>query len=277
MKHLILMALTILMAAGIGVAQTKDEAQIAAMMDNLNKAYVARQIAPFEAAFAEDFTGVYPDGLTRTRAEILKEMKDEIAKPTGKSISETWDNMKVRVNGNAASVMARWTSVSQSLEPGAEPHTDHGGYVAYLEKRDGKWLLVSEAMSEAQHDRKLMEQQVLAAGSAYDAIMKSRDKAAYERMLHKDYLYTTDEGKLISRADDIARFSSGDITINTVEVTDKKVRIAGNTSAVETGQYHVTGTFKGKAFEETGRYTTTWVWRDLRWQILADHNSIVKK
>ena len=226
---------------------------------------------------ADDFVGTYPDGTISTRDEVIKEMKEAVANPKSKTISETFDNAKIRVNGNAAIYTARWTSVGQSLEPGAELHTDKGSYVAYLEKRNGRWLIVNEIMIESPHDRKLMEQQIAATSAAYDLIMKNRDKVGYERMLHEDYMYTTDEGKLISRADDIARFSSGDVTVNTVDVTDKKVRITSNTTAVETGQYHITGTYKGKAFEETGRYTTSWVWRDMCWQIIADHSSLVKK
>ena len=49
-----------------------------------------------------------------------------------------------------------------------------------------------------------------------------------------------------------------------------------NSSAVETGAYKAAGTYKGKAFDETGRYTTTWIWKNLRWQIIADHSSVVR-
>ena len=45
MKKLILLTLTIAMAAGVSFAQSKDEAEITAMMDGLTKAYLAKQIA----------------------------------------------------------------------------------------------------------------------------------------------------------------------------------------------------------------------------------------
>ena len=204
-------------------------------------------------------------------------MRDEIAKPTVRNVSEVSDNVKIRVLGNAAYVTADWMSVSQGFGDDTAPHTDKGQYTGIYEKIGGKWMLVREAFTEAQHDRKTMEAEVLRASNAFDVIMKTRDKAAYERMLAADYTYTTEDGKLISRADDIAHFASGDTVISTVETSDKKVRITGNSSAVETGIYHVTGTHNGKPFDETGRYTTTWIWKGLRWQVVADHNSIVKK
>lgn len=75
----------------------------------------------------------------------------------------------------------------------------------------------------------------------------------------------------------LAFAASADTVIKTNETSDKNLGIAGNSAAVETGMYHVTGTNKGKPFDETARYTTTWVWRELRWQVIADHVSIVKK
>lgn len=56
------------------------------------------------------------------------------------------------------------------------------------------------------------------------------------------------------------------------------VSIQAQTSgaAIETGTYKTKGTNKGKAFDESGRYTTTWVWRGGRGQIAADHTSVIK-
>jgi hypothetical protein len=66
------------------------------------------------------------------------------------------------------------------------------------------------------------------------------------------------------------------MVIESTELSDQKVRVIGNGAAVETGKYRTKGTNKGKAFDETGRYTTTWVWRGGRWQIVADHTSVIK-
>jgi len=276
MKKSIIAIFAIALFAAVTAAQTSDEQQIMSIHKGLEQAYVKGDTAPFESVLADEYM-LYADGKAYTRTETLDDLKKEIAKPTYKQISEESDGIKIKVAGETAYVTSGWTSVTRGLADGSEPHTDKGRYVGIYEKRNGKWMLMNETFTEAQHDRKLMEQQVLAASAAYDTLMKSRDKAAYERLLHADYTYTSEDGKLVSRADDIAYYTSGDMVINTVETTDKKVRITGNSSAVETGVFHATGAKKGKPFEETGRYTTTWVWRDLRWQIIADHNSLVKK
>jgi ketosteroid isomerase-like protein len=277
MKKLTITIIALALFSVSAMAQDKDEQEIMKIHQGLEQAYVKRDIAPFEAALSAQYTFSGPNGKAQSRDELFKEMRDEIAKPSFKTISEQSDNIKIRVMGDTAFVTSGWTSVAQGLAEGAEPHTDKGQYTGIYEKMDGKWMLVREVFTEAQHDRKAMEAEVLKASNAYDAIMKSRDKAAYERMLAPDYTYTNDDGKLISRADDIAHFGSVDTVIGTVEASDKKVRVIGNNAAVETGIYRLAGTNKGKPFDETSRYTTTWVWKDMRWQISADHTSAVKK
>ena len=275
MRTLTITIIAIAAFALTAAGQSQDEQQIMKIHLGLEQAFIKGDPAPFESAMAPSYTFSGPSGKTQTRDEMFKEMRDEMAKPTSKNISETSDNIKIRVLGNAAYVTSGWTSVSQGLGDGTEPHTDKGQYTGVYEKIDGKWMLVRETFTEAQHDRKLQEAEVLKASDAFDTIMRNRDKAGYERILHADYTYTSEDGKLVSRAEDIAHF--GDMVLNTMETSDKKVRIIGNSAAVETGMYHATGSYKGKAFDETGRYTTTWIWKDLRWQVIADHNSLTKK
>ncbi len=277
MKKLIFALLTIAVSAGFSFGQSKDEQEIRSIHTGLEQAYVNGEIAPFEAVLADNYVVHGPDGKVQNRAQLLADMRKEIASPTFKTVSETSDDIKINVIGSAAYVTSGWTTVSKMLNPETEPHTDKGRYVGVYEKRNGKWMLVAETFTEQQHDRKLMEEQVLAASNAFDSVMKSRDLAAYEKLLHPDFIYTSQEGEVVTRTEEIAHFSSPDTVIKTVEASDKKVRIVGNSAAVETGIYRVTGTYKGKPFEEKGRYTTTWIWREQRWQMIADHNSLIKK
>jgi len=36
-----------------------------------------------------------------------------------------------------------------------------------------------------------------------------------------------------------------------------------------------TGTYNYKAFSETGRYTSTWIFKDGKWQMDTDHTSVI--
>jgi hypothetical protein len=146
-----------------------------------------------------------------------------------------------------------------------------------LEKRNGRWMVVAEHNSEAQHDRKLMEQQVLKMGQEYGRIIKNQDAAAIERILADEYIYTNERGKVKNKAEDIAGYKTP-AKFEIFDITDQKVRVIGNNAAVETGTVRFKGaSHDGKPFDGSERYTTTWVWRGGRWQVIADHTSEIKQ
>lgn len=277
MKTTIAAIFTIAVMVLTSLSQTKDEQEILRIHKALEKAYVARDVSLFEATMAPEYTMTNPYGKLITRAEIFEDARSELVKPTVKNISESSDDMKIKVYGDVAIVTGTWRSTVQPVDdPKSEPHTDKGRSTAVYEKRGGKWLLVSEHYSEASHDRKLMEKEILKASADLGQAMKTRDKATYEKMLHPDFTYTDEEGKFITRAEHLSQFPT-EMAVNSVVVSDQKVRILGNGSAVETGVYLAKGMNKGKPFEENGRFSTVWIWRDLRWQVMSDHVSMIKK
>ena len=177
-----------------------------------------------------------------------------------------------------ALVTGNWSYTSAATAiPDAEPHKDTGRYTGVWEKRGGKWLLIAEHFSEVPHDRKLMEQQVLKAGQEYTRLIKNQDSAAIEPLLADEYTYTDETGKVKNRAEDLANYKNRPVKFEIFEISDQKVRIIGNGAAVETGTVRYKGTDgTGKTFDGSDRYTTTWVWRGGRWQIVADHTSVIK-
>lgn len=277
MKRALSTLFIIAAAATAAFAQT-DEQQLMKIHAGLDEAYLKSDIAAFEQIMADDYVYSSPGGKMMTREENLADLRKEIAKPTFKVLTATSDGLKVRVSGNMAFVTGNWASTTTSAgEIKTDPHKDMGRYTGVYEKRNGKWMLVAEHFSEAPHDRKLMEQEVLKASNDYTQAMNRRDKAAFERILADDYMFTNEEGKTRTKAEDIAQMTNTDSVLESLTVSDRKVRILSNGSAVETGMFTAKGTHKGKAFDENGRYTTTWVWRGGRWQVAADHTSLVKQ
>lgn len=277
MKTTIATIFTIAILALTSLSQSKDEQEILRINKALEKAFVSRDIAAFDGAFASDYTMTTPYGKQITRAEAFEDLKSEVAKPTVRYLGESSDDLKVKIFGDVAVLTGGWRSITQPYNDAkVEPHTDQGRMTSIYEKRGGKWLLVSEHFSEASHDRKLMEKEILKASADITQAMKARDKSAYERMLHPDYVYTDENGKFYTRAEHLSQYPT-DLTVSSVEIADQKVKILGNGSALETGVYLIKGTSNGKPFEENGRYSTTWIWRDLHWQAISDHVSMLKK
>jgi ketosteroid isomerase-like protein len=115
-------------------------------------------------------------------------------------------------------------------------------------------------------------------GQEYGKMIQRGDAAEIEKILATEYLYTNEKGEIKNKAEDVAGYKDRKSKLASVETTDQKVRVIGNGAAIETGTFRVKGTDKdGKPFDETERYTTTWVWRGGRWQIAADHTSTVKR
>ncbi len=278
MKKLITITLlTIVSTFAVFAQNGKTEQEILKIHNSLDQAYLNKDTAAFERIMADDYIISGVSGKMQTRAEVLEEMRKEFANANYKVLSAKTDDVKVKVSGSMALVTGNWTSTTVSANGTAEPHTDTGRFTHIYEKRGGKWMLVAEHWSEAQHDRKLMEQQVLKLGREYGEMIKNQDAAAIEKILADEYLYTNERGKVKNKAEDLATYKTP-AKFEIFEVSDQKVRVLGNNSAVETGTVRFKGTDKdGKSFEGSERYTTTWVWRDGRWQIVADHTSEIKK
>ena len=138
-------------------------------------------------------------------------------------------------------------------------------------------MLVSEHYSEVPHDKKTMGAQVLKMGLAYNQMIVRGDASEIEKILTDDYLYTTSSGKIANKAETLAEIKSRKSKIKSIETTDQKARSVGNNAVVETASIRIKDTnADGKLFEETERYTTVWVWRNLRWQIVSDHTSTIQ-
>lgn len=275
MKHICLITVFFFALTISGLAQTAEQ-EILKIHQGLDQAFIKKDAAYFENILAADYVYSDPQGRTFDRAGNLEQLKKEWADTSYKVVSATTENPKVKILGNSALITADWTFTSQGTSPNALEHLDRGRYTGVYDKRDGKWMLVAEHFSEAPHDRKLMEQQVIKAGLEYAQIIKNQDVAGIERVLADEYMFTNESGKVKNKAEDIADYKKGETKFEVADVTEQKVRVIGNGAAVETGRFHIKGTNKGKAFDTTERYTTVWVWRGGRWQVVSDHVSTVQ-
>lgn len=279
MKKLFILALLTIVSTYSAFAQNnKDEQEVLKFNAEYEQAQINRDVAFFERALADNYTFSGPDGGTENKIQALEWLRKEKEKPTSKLISLKSEDVKAKVTGNTAILTGTWVGTTTPIaDDKAEPHTDKGRYTAVLEKRDGRWMVVAEHVSEAQHDRKLMEQQVLKMGKEYGEMIRRGDAAAIEKILADEFLYTDEKGKVLNKMEDLATYKDRKSKLELAETTDQKVRVIGNNAAIETGTFRVKGTDKdGKPFDDTERYTATWVWRGGRWQIASDHTSNIK-
>ncbi len=152
---------------------------------------------------------------------------------------------------------------------GGKPETFWTRSIHFLEKRNGKWQVVSNAG----HD---MDDYMTVSYLEQDwnnAFWK-KDRAWFDANFASDFSSIgSREGALTGKADEIASIMGDKSTYDLVETTDMNVSIEGNTARV-TGIFHLKGKDeKGAPFDTRIRYTDIWVKRDGRWMAWASQGT----
>src|SRR3989440_12981296 len=88
------------------------------------------------------------------------------------------------------------------------------------------------------------EQEIIKLEQAVTDAQFKKDRAALERLLADDYLYTHSNGSVLNKAQEIAESMSSDVQWTDSKFADLKVRIFGDV-AVLTGRQTIQGTAKG--------------------------------
>jgi hypothetical protein len=158
-----------------------------------------------------------------------------------------------------------------------------------VEKRNGRWVVIAEQDTEQMHDDKLMERQVTKAGRDYNELIRrlsngrtyaeleaSGEIAAFTRLLADEYICTCAAGDVSGKTQEIERYRSSRLNLESAELLEQTVMAIDNSAAVETGKVRYIGTDAGQPIDITRRYTTVWVSWSKGWQIVAQHMSVVK-
>lgn len=111
------------------------------------------------------------------------------------------------------------------------------------------------------------KQQVAALEDSWIQAVIKRDAAAFNRLLHGDFVYTEDD-RVYTRAQLIKEVTTGADTVTSGRNEDLTVRVHGDV-AIATGWLVLAGRSGGKPFERRYRYTDTWVKVGSRWRVLA--------
>ena len=106
-----------------------------------------------------------------------------------------------------------------------------------------------------------------------DAV-KRRDVEKIDRLEADDFAFTGPGGVVWSKARALETIKSGDLEIDSFELSDVKVRLYGDT-AVVTFRVLWTGRFRGLDISGPQRMTDVWVKRAGRWQCVASQSTPV--
>src|SRR5881398_4237408 len=109
-----------------------------------------------------------------------------------------------------------------------------------------------------------LEQDIIKIEQTVTDAQFKKDRAALERLMADDYLYTHSNGSVLNKAQEIAESMSSDVQWTDSKFADLKVRIYGDV-AVLTGRQTIQGTAKGDV-PGPRRITDRFVKRSGRWQ-----------
>lgn len=117
-----------------------------------------------------------------------------------------------------------------------------------------------------------VEAELLALENAWAKAYVDRDVKALERLEADDWVCTSADGQVTTKAQDIADLGSGTFQATEFKMSDLKVRIYGDT-AVITGRQTEVATMAGRDASAVFRVTDVWIRRNGRWQAIATHLS----
>jgi len=100
------------------------------------------------------------------------------------------------------------------------------------------------------------------------------DTIALRRIYADDFFGIGPTGVVRNKAEVITDFTSHALTYQSITTAEVRVRVYGNT-AVETGRSTMVGQDRGKAVPRENRFTRVWVMMDGRWQLVANHYSLI--
>ena len=98
------------------------------------------------------------------------------------------------------------------------------------------------------------------------------DVAALDRLMADEAAQINSVGRVVSKAEVIASFDSGERHWDEAHSNEFRVRVYGET-AVVIGRWQARGVNTGQAFEYSARYLSVWIWRDGRWLMTVDQST----
>ena len=119
------------------------------------------------------------------------------------------------------------------------------------------------------------EPELLRLNNLYDSAITHDDTGTLKRLYADEFVYTSPEGKVLTKEQQINSFVTSEMKWETGKSDDVKVKLFGNT-AVMTGSFHGKGTYRGNPVSIDERYTVVWIKKDNEWRMVAEQGNIVK-
>jgi ketosteroid isomerase-like protein len=119
------------------------------------------------------------------------------------------------------------------------------------------------------------EQELLLLNNKYDSALVNCDVAVLNNLYAEDFIYTTPDGEVRNKEQELALIKRGDLKLQWGKSEDVRVKIYGN-SAVVTGRFIAKGAFQNNPIDIRERYSAFWIKKDKSWQMVAEQGNFIK-
>lgn len=269
----VIFAILIAFASSFSVLGECPEAEKKALVD-FDKAWTEANAKGdpkvIAAIYADEFTA-FP-ALTGKKAAIdgaLAAFERNKTNPQA-APRTTADHYMINCTPTSATVVHR-NVIFNPAANGGSGATTYGRSVHFLEKRNGKWVAVSNAGGPL-NDADMLRYMELDWVNA----VKSRDIDWMEKNYAADFVEVSFvTGEVNNRQKTLEIMRSDKTVLDSMEISDLNIRVEGNTALV-TGVAHARGKMSdGKPFDGKLRFTDAFVKRDGKWQVWSSQGTMI--
>jgi len=137
-------------------------------------------------------------------------------------------------------------------------------------------LLTACAMAQNTSESTAQQTKLVVLERLWNDAQVHRDARALEALIADRFVNTEYDGEVSDRDKFLADIKAPEFKPSLMNIRDVKVNLYRDT-AVVTGIYQAKGTYSGRGYDHTGRFTDTWVYESGRWLCVASHTSLLKR
>ena len=134
----------------------------------------------------------------------------------------------------------------------------------------------SVGQAAAQKSDASQESKLLVLEHVWNEAQVTRDAPVLDALVDDHFTNTEFDGEVSDKAKFLADIKDPRYKPTSMNVDGMKVTFYQNT-AIVIGDYHAKGSYMGKPYDHSGRFTDTWVLRNDHWVCVASHSSLQKK
>jgi uncharacterized protein (TIGR02246 family) len=256
------------------------EQEILALEKQAQRAFLQRDVPALERLLSDDWRVIHVNGREQTKTQFI----DAIKSGRARFLSIALDDVAVRFFGpDTAIVTSRW---SNTIEFKGQQTSGQDRVTRVWVKQGGQWRIATDhatflepAAAAPRQDSAADEKEILHLENTLIHAWGANDISTLRDLLADEFQYWSFKGIRRNKADLLRQVekshTSGDTDLNT-EVADPLVKVYGDT-AIFTARIIDTGKHPdGLAFRSETCVTVLYVRRAGRWQIVADHETLLK-